>query len=397
MKIYRIYIIFLLAAGIALQGCTGKKKGSFPDLRETYQSGDSKPFGGEVAYNLVGEIFSNKYVNINKKSFSSFRSETYIDSSSLYISISKRFYCTEEDAEALIDFVNEGHTAMIAASYIDTVLLDKVYCKQTNPEFSFFSELKYSNGSLSLKDTFSYFYYPFTAHFTKLDQTNTKVIGRNQDGKPNLIVLFLGKGRLYLQCDPRAFSNYFLLKGDNYQYLEQVMQFTKERSGNVFWDDYYNKKNYRSNNKGRSALAILFQYPELTMAFWLLILLLLFYILFNGKRKQRIIPIIKPVENTSIAFTQAIAGLYLTEKNNKTIADKMITYFNDHIRNRYFLSTHGSGHDFVQTLSKKSGVSFESVQALYNTIEQVQLSEDVSDFELLTLNEQIQQFYKNRN
>ena len=175
------------------------------------------------------------------------------------------------------------------------------------------------------------------------------------------------------------------------------MQFTRQNSGNVFWDDYYNKKTYRSNNKGRSALAILFQYPELTMAFWLLILLLLFYILFNGKRKQRIIPIIKPVENTSIAFTEAIAGLYLTEKNNRTIADKMITYFNEHIRNRYFLSTHGSGSDFVQTLSKKSGVSFESVQALYNTIEQVQLSENVSDFELLTLNEQIQQFYKNRN
>lgn len=397
MKIHRIYIILLLAAGMALQGCTGKR-GNFPDLRETYQFEDPKPFGGKVAYSLVSEIFSNKYVNVNKKSFNTFRSETYVDSFSLYISISKRFYCTEEDAEALVDFVQEGHSAIIAASYIDTVLLDKVYCGQASQEFSFLSEMKYSSGTLSLQDTFSYFYYPFLNHFTKLDQRNTaKIIGRNQAGLPNFVVLFLGKGRLYLHCDPRAFSNYFLLKGNNYQYLKQVMQFTRQNSGNVFWDDYYNKKTYRSNNKGRSALAILFQYPELTMAFWLLILLLLFYILFNGKRKQRIIPIIKPVENTSIAFTEAIAGLYLTEKNNRTIADKMITYFNEHIRNRYFLSTHGSGSDFVQTLSKKSGVSFESVQALYNTIEQVQLSENVSDFELLTLNEQIQQFYKNRN
>lgn len=392
----------MVLSAAMFQGCVDKS--GLPDLRETYQLKDTKPFGGYVAHSLLEEVYPDKIININKKSFSSFRSDTYADSASFYMSISRRFYCTTDDANALLDFVQEGHTVLIAASIIDTLLLDRVYCKQANTEWTaMLMEHRYTDGktslvsdALSVQDTFRYFYYPFFNYFSEADSVSARVVGRNQLGKANFIVLFLGRGRLFLHCDPRAFSNYFLLKENNYLYMKQVMQLMKEKPGNIFWDDYYNRKNYRENNGKGSALSILFKYPELTIAFWILIILLLLYILFNGKRKQRIIPIIKPVENTSIAFTRAIGGLYMAEKDNKTIADKMITYFNDHIRNRYFLNMHGA-KDFVQSLSKKSGVPFEAVQALYNTIEQVQLAEVVSDFELLSLNEQIQNFYKNRN
>ncbi|RYD76641.1 MAG: hypothetical protein EOP53_14345 [Sphingobacteriales bacterium] len=403
MRFLKPHIILLFVLSAALLSC-GNKNG-LPDLRETYQYKDAKPFGGKIAHALFSEIYSNKSININKKSFSKFRSDTYADSASIYMSVSRSFYCSQDDAESIIDFVEEGHTMIIASSVIDTILLDKVYCKQANTMFvNLFMGKLYNKTHTSLSLTgegnkrFEYFYQPFNNYFSKVDSMSARVVGVNEAGRPNMIVLFLGKGRLYLHCDPRAFSNYFLLKENNYEYLQQLMQLMKPRPGNIFWDDHYNRINYREDKDGgNSALSILFKYPELTIAFWILLLLLLFYILFNGKRKQRIIPVIKPVENTSIAFTQAIAGLYMAEKDNKTIAEKMVTYFNDHIRNRYFLTTHGSGKDFVQTLSKKSGVSFESVQALYNTMEQVQQAEQVSDFELLTLNEQIQNFYKNRN
>lgn len=396
MKLFKIYIIVWVGLCALAQSC-GVKSG-LPDLRETYQYKDTKPFGGYVAHALLTEIYPDKLININKKSFSKFREETYADSSSFYLSISKNFFSTKADVKAILDFVEEGHTFFISAAYIDTVLLDKVYCRQSNNNpLSMFFGLPYSEGHLTVQDSFNYFYHPFYNYFSEVDSLTGRVIGRSQGGQPNLIVLFIGKGRLYLHCDPRAFSNYFLLNKDNYAYMTQALQYSKEKPGNIFWDDFYNKKNYPEDGDRRSALSILFQYPELTIAFWILLAMLLLYILFNGKRKQRIIPVIKPVENTSIAFTQAIAALYMAEKDNKSIAEKMITYFNEHIRHRYFLNMHGSAKLFTQSLSKKSGVSFESVQALYNTIEQVQLAEQVSDFELLSLNEQIQQFYKNRN
>ena len=119
------------------------------------------------------------------------------------------------------------------------------------------------------------------------------------------------------------------------------------------------------------------------------------YILFNGKRRQRIIPVIPPVQNASIAYTQAIAGLYLAEKNNKLIAEKMITYFNEFVRSHYFISAQHARD--IGLVSRKSGIPVEKVQALYSTMEAVQITEELSDFELLTLNDQIQYFHKNRN
>lgn len=393
MKLYYLYIIVLLSASAMLPGCKGKK---LPRLQETYEYKDKQPFGANVAYNLLPEIFPGKFVNVTSKPFKTFHSETYIDTASFYISISKKFYCTEDDAESLLQYVKDGNTAFIAASHIDSVLLDKIGYRMATPEWLLsLMESRYSEGKLSATDTFSYFYHGFTNYFSQVDSVSGRVTGRNQQGFPNMVLLFLGKGKLYLHCDPRAFSNYFLLKNDNYRYLQQALQYSSRRPGNVFWDDYYNR-GYRNSGNKRSALGILFDYPELALAFWLLLVLLLLYILFNGKRKQRVIPVVKPVENTSVAFTQAIAGLYLAEKNNKTIADKMITYFNDHIRHHYFLNT-GSGAGFVQSLSKKSGAPLELLQALYSTIEKIQAAEEISDTELLGLNEQIQQFYKNRN
>ena len=401
MKLFYYYISFITA--IALAGCT---KSPLPDLRETYNLKDTKPFGGYVAHAIFNEVYSNKIIRVNKLPFDEFRNQTYVDDHSLYMSISKKFYVGKEEADAILDFVKEGHSFFLSATYIDTIFTERIGCRQSYNELTtFFAESSFTPGAVSLhpfenfsKTKFNYFYYPFTNFFVSFDTANAKVLGYNQSGSANFIVVFLGKGRLFLHCDPRVFSNYFLLKNDNFLYMKQVMQLMKDRPGNVIWDDHYNKINFKNDGDadGGSALGILLQYRQLTIAFWILILLLLLYIFFNGKRRERIIPTILPVENTSIAYVQAIAGLYLAEKNNKNISEKMIAYFNDFVRSHYFLSTQNN-KDIAQSLSKKTGIALEKIQALYNTIEQVQLAAEVSDFELLTLNEQIQYFYKNRN
>ena len=123
---------------------------------------------------------------------------------------------------------------------------------------------------------------------------------------------------------------------------------------------------------------------------------MLLYILFNGKRLQRIIQQVKPNENTTVTFTETIGRLYLQKKDNKNIADKMITYFNEYIRNTYFLNTNHVNTDFITVLGRKSGVDKDKVDTLYRTIVATQNSDVVNDYQLLSLHEQIQNFYKNK-
>ena len=72
----------------------------------------------------------------------------------------------------------------------------------------------------------------------------------------------------------------------------------------------------------------------------------------------------------------------------------MITYFNEFIRNKYFLNTNSINEDFITALSRKSGVQRESVDSLYRTITSAQSSDHLDDYQLLSLNEQIQNFNK---
>ena len=128
-KSIRHIILVFVCTGF-LYSCTQKNK--LPDLRERYGYMDTKPFGTYTAYRMFENIFPDKYISFNKKPFNKFYNNTHFDSASLYINISNKFYVTDEDAQSLIDFVYEGHTAFIAASVIDTVLLSKLFCRQAN-------------------------------------------------------------------------------------------------------------------------------------------------------------------------------------------------------------------------------------------------------------------------
>jgi hypothetical protein len=391
---------------LLLASCN-KKSGSLPDMKERYGLDDTRPFGGYTAYRMLENAYPAKFINFNRKPFSKFYESTHFDSASLYINISNKFYLSEADAQSVIDFVYEGHTAFISASVIDSVLLNKIFGRQENADWlAVLNGNRYKQTSVKLlpgvyeqaPDSFSYYYLPFVNYFSQVHSDRGRITGYNQNNNPNFIVFFWGKGRLYLHCEPRAFGNYFLLSGNNYLYLEQIFEMLNADPGNIFWDDYYNKINYKEQEgQSFSTFSAVMKNPALAMAFWIGLAMLLLYILFGMKRKQRVVPVIEPVQNTSVAFTEAVAALYLAEKDNKNIADKMIAYFNDHVRTHYFLNAHAGNSDFIHSLSKKSAVPLESVQALYNAIEKINAAAEVSDFELLSLSEQIQLFYKKPN
>jgi hypothetical protein len=61
------------------------------------------------------------------------------------------------------------------------------------------------------------------------------------------------------------------------------------------------------------------------------------------------------------------------------------------------MNTSTVNHQFVETLSRKTGTDITVTQQLFDTINQLQSQEQLTDIELLLLNEQVQNFYKNKN
>ncbi|MBL0358698.1 MAG: DUF4350 domain-containing protein [Chitinophagaceae bacterium] len=401
MKRTITYLVSGLLAAVLIVSCNSGSE--LPSLNETFARNDKSPFGTYAAYRMTSQLFYYNDVKTWKTPLEKSLNDNY-DSSSFYINISKNFYLSAKDLDAMLSFVNRGNSMFISSQYFDTAFFKTIDipAKQPSVLFEDFIADKLRPTDVQLQPAyyfdsslFGYFYLPLNNSFDVHSTANIKVLGNNEDGKPNFVLVFYGKGRFYLHCEPRVLGNYFMLQKDNYKYLQHLFSFITSVPEHVFWDDFYNKRNTPpSEEEGRSGLSVLLQYPAMAWAFWLTLLLLLLYILFGSKRRQRIIKPLASNENTSVAFTETVSRLYLQKKDNRNIADKMITYFYEQIRNQYFLNTNQVNEEFISTLSRKSNAPQEETAKLFGTIHKVQQSVEVSDQQLLLLNHQIETFYK---
>lgn len=412
MEIFFKYRFVFWIVLIAFCSCNQNKE-QIPSLNESYRKTDKLPFGSFIAYKGFQSEFHDYWINIAERPFTETWDDLKNDSAtnySLYFLITKNLLLSVDEVNAMIEYVKAGNDLFISADYIDDKLLDAVYCS-TNRKDEIVSEvngkMQDTNVSMFYGDDFKsqkygYYYFPFLNYFNSYDPSITRVLGVNELNLPNYIVIFSGRGRIYLHIAPRIFSNYFLLTRDNFHYFENVTAYLRFNPQYIYWDEYYkefsstrNKKNI-SRNDHFSSLSIIQQNPPLAWAFYIALAGILLFILFNIKRKQRVINILKPNRNATVAFTETIGRLYLQQKNNKNISEKIITYFYEYLRKKYFINTSVINPAFIHSLSGKSGIPQNETEELFGLIKNIQEDEEITDDDLLRLNLKIENFKKSK-
>jgi len=124
---------------------------------------------------------------------------------------------------------------------------------------------------------------------------------------------------------------------------------------------------------------------------------LLTYLVFGSKRRQRIIPEIKPAENSSVSFVETVGRLYYNKQNHTNLAEKMVQHFLEWVRTHYFINTNQIDKRFKSQLILKSGLPEATVNSLAEQVRTVLIErKTLSEQELDQLYNTIQQFYKNR-
>lgn len=374
-------------------------------MRHSYSKNSKKPFGTYTAHSMFSSKyrFSDRYVL--SKPFSENMEYPLGNKQTLYAVISRRILLNDKDREAILEYVAKGNQAFMSAEYFDDQLMDTL---DLNVQYvtmnSLFQQQADTTGpmrhtSLTVRKhdsakaaLYGFFYYPFEAHFVRPDESGAVVLGRNDEGSPNFISVVFGNGRFFFHLNPEAFSNYYLLSDENKKYAEEVFSYLPPERKTVYWDDYY--RIGRLTNKSFSLFDVFLNNPMLKAALLLFLLMLILYIAFVSKRRQRAIPI-KPVNsNASISFVETIGRLYLQKKDNQNIAHKMTTYFLEHIRLKYYLNTAHLNAEFFSSLARKSGVDEVEVKQFFQFIQQLQEAGEVSDIQLLEYNNRMQQFLK---
>ncbi len=401
-SITHIIILFMVACMIV--SCSSKNKKGLPDMGRNFSKSSKKPFGTYVAYEMLKVKYADNSIQIAKKNFAK-SSIGFDDVQNLYVIISNKVLVSTDDMEQMLQYVSNGNQLFISASYIDEQLLDTLGLKvQYNSLISIFQNTPSSDSmrfaTVSMNDTnlfkkqqYGFFYYPFEGNFIRPGKNLSDQLGLNEFKEPNFISVTHGNGRIFLHLHPETFSNYFLLSGSNKEYFEKVFGYAANVRETVYWDDYY-RLGLPPGQGEFSKLGVFLKYPMLKWALLLATALLLLYIAVGSKRRQRIIPVKIPNTNSSISFVETIGRLYLQKKDNNNIACKMITYFMERIRTHYYLNTSQLNSEFFSSLSKKSGLEEAGIKQFFHYLSALQQTDNISDEELLNLNNQIQSYFK---
>ena len=358
--------------------------------------------GAYAAYHYINSLFNYGVTDVINKPFSKLRYEINYDKS-LYIIVAKAVFMSKDDLESMMNYVGNGNTLFISAEYIDEKLIDTLGAKVSFDFSAFFAQSEYNMEKkdtwLSLahedkagKQKYGFFFVPFNNKVLSYDTSVTQELGYNESNDPNFIAIDHGQGKFILHIGPAAFSNYFLLTGNNKEYLEKTFSYFKAETSSVYWDNYYRLR--RNSGEEFSIVNFFKKQPPLYYAFLLTLAALLIFIAFVGKRRQRFVPERIPNNNTTISYTETIGRLYLQKKDNRNIALKMFTYFLEHVRNIYYLNTQTLNNEFSEALSRKSGVPETKVKHLLQLMDDADQSDNISDIRLLELHNLIQEYFK---
>jgi hypothetical protein len=293
-------------------------------------------------------------------------------------------------AQELLDFASHGNDIFIASNYPPGKFLDSLSVEIKNKyDFEGGAELSFTNPKLK-NDSITVTKGLSNYYFSKLDTLNTTVLGYQKFdsiNRVNYVKIEHGLGNVYLHLQPVVFTNYHLLKKDNKKYASTVLSYLK--------DDviHFDSRNKIDANLSRSPLRFILSQPTLRNALWLALVTLFLFMVFNSKRRQRIVKIIKPLENSTIAFTKTIGNLYYETKDHNTIIEKKITYFLEHLRRKYYVDTELLDDKFIKNLSLKANKDKDNIKALIALILNLKAKSNCTEADLLELNKSIEDFY----
>lgn len=387
LKLYTIISAVLVIVYVVAQYYKPKPT----DWTATYIKEDRIPFGLYILYNEIGSLFPNTVLRSTKEPvYNTLKNVDYRNSN--YLLIAGRLELDKQDYKQLELYLKNGNDVFIATFDLGKVLEQRLKI-QTNVVYGLGENksvpIYFVNPKLRTLKPYKFDKGLGDQYFSKFDSARAIVLGKNQKGQANFIKYSYGKGSLYLLPNPQLFTNYSLIRTDGADYAAKALSYLNPRP-TLIWDERYTK----GNTEDASLLRVIFKNDKLRWAYYTALISLLVFVLFEIKRRQRIIPIIEPLKNSSVDFVKVVGSVYYEQRNNTDISHKKINYLLEFVRSNYRLKTQELDDDFKAGLIQKTGLTTDVINPLVQLLNEILVANKVSDQQLISLNKSIEHFYK---
>ncbi|MGA0556253.1 DUF4350 domain-containing protein [Larkinella sp. VNQ87] len=384
------YFLFLLTTVVAY-GLFEYYRPKPIDWNPTYTNRDKIPFGTKVLFELLPEMIANRPVTSLRLPVYNHLSDSTLPIRSNYVFVCHSLELSRFDREKLLAYVRRGNTVFVSAYEFPDSLARQLGFRADLKAPSLRDTtlgMNFTNPALKASGDYHFRHDDGRNFLVTTKAENTTVLGRNARNEPIFLKIHYGQGDFYIHNIPLAFTNFYVLDSATGDYAYKALSYLPARP--TYWDEY--QKLGRFDEDEQSLFRYILTQPPLTWAYYLTLMGLLLYVIFAGKRTQRVIPVVEPPKNTSLEFVQTVGRLYYQQADHNNLAHKKIQYFLAYIRDQFGLNTSKPDEDFKQALARKSGVPESDVQALFRQIAFSQ-QQMVSEYDLLRLNELMEKFY----
>jgi len=353
----------------------------------SFSRSDDIPFGSSLVFESIEDLFPGEPVNMMLEPLFNYPMVDNVTGNYMFIDLQLQF--DEYDVRILLDLARRGHSIFLASLDFGEALQDSLNFDIAS-DYSFYGDTATVSllGSVESK-TYRFPRGFFSDFFSKVDTANAVMLGKTSMGNYNMIRQPFGKGAFYLSLLPHAFTNYYLVDKENVGYIEHALSFLPVNQ--VVWDEYYKEINSAARE---SSFRFVLSNAPLRYAYYTALAGILLFVIFQSRRIQRIIPIIRPPENTTVQFTNTISRLYLQNGDHHLMAGKLISHFKEHLHLQYGINSDELNKNATERLHRRSGIPTKDAEQVFNMIKRVEGKTEISEKELQKLHKEIETIYQ---
>ncbi|WP_235324518.1 DUF4350 domain-containing protein [Pedobacter lusitanus] len=359
------------------------------DWSPSYLKEDKIPYGLYILNHEKATLFPEAAFKTSRLPvYNTLKANRHQNTAYLFIAGGLKF--DKLDYQELVRFMNQGNQVFIAAFDLGKVLTDTLKLETNTTFLAKTGSIPIHFVNPALKPATNYIFNRGISdqYFSRVDSSRCIVLGRNAKGDVNFIKYAFGKGALYILPNPQLLTNYSLLNPAGADYAAKALSYL-QKPEMLIWDE----NNTKGSSTNESILSVFIKYDQLRWAYYLSLAGLIIFVAFEIKRRQRIIPVLLPLQNSSAEFVKVVGKVYYQQRDNTDIAQKKISYFLEYIRLTYRLKTLKTDEDLISSLILISGAQEETTRKLFTVIGEIQNGNKVTDNLLIELNKLIEKFY----
>ncbi len=408
------------------------------DWSETYETENTeekvkKPYDISIIHQMLNTYFPEKEMKTIEESLVNtlpLEEGTHAN----YVFIGKRPYYDSVKLDRILDFAGIGNSVFISSRSLPKGLMTKikeVHCGQDVEEQNYdFDEVgnlfderlsgggyqkfadtstwvNYSHNDLYIDKPISYKYKHrygkqlyYWDYFDEdafcngmLDYAELSFL---EPHRVNFIKVPYLRGFVYLHTTPLMFTDVQMVREEAYASAGKVFSHLPE--GDIYWDNVSRVQAGEGNFPGRNSDWTPYQYmlsqPALKWAWYTLLAMFGFYLLFRAKRKQRVIPVLEKNTNTSLEFIKTVGRLYFLQNDHRKLAGQKMKLFLAYVRDHYSIPTQNIDSDMKQRLANKSEIPLKLIEEIFSRYQRIQRAPDVSTTHLVNFHFAVEDFYK---